>query len=485
MHVVQSSRHIVSGINISLDLMYIKYLLLLLCCSAFYLQTMSQDIIQLSLFADDYSVPVDIVHAGDNRLFVVGKRGIIKIIDTTGQKMNTPFIDIASRVGSSASERGLLGMCFHPDFSSNGYFFVNYTRKGDGSTVIARYSLDSTDQNIGDPDSEKILLVVNQPYENHNAGDLEFGPDGYLYIGLGDGGNANDPQNRAQNPMELLGKMLRIDVDNGDPYAIPADNPFADDDFTRDEIWALGLRNPWRYSFDRETGDLYIADVGQKDWEEVNFQESMSAGGQNYGWRCYEGDKEHITTDCGDASNYTFPAFGYGHEGFNCSGSITGGYVYRGTKNPDLIGQYIFTDYCTGKFRSWSPIDSTVKLALAGVARSYTTFGEDAGGELYVASQNGDIFRIEQTLVSSTRDRSVSSLSVYPVPAKSLIFFNQKSDIFTGSHEVMVFNQLGINVITDRIFMNEGLSISTLTPGVYWVRTIADGTLFIGKFIVE
>jgi glucose/arabinose dehydrogenase len=465
--------------------MYIKFLLLLLCCSAFYLQTMSQDIIQLALFAEDYSFPVDIVHTGDDRLFVVEKRGIVQIVDTTGQKFTSSFLDIRNRVSSSASERGLLGMCFHPDFSNNGFFYLNYTRTSDGSTVIARYSVDSTDENAGDPNSEKVLLVVSQPYENHNAGDLEFGPDGYLYIGLGDGGNANDPQNRAQNPQALLGKMLRIDVDNGDPYAIPADNPFADDDFTLDEIWALGLRNPWRYSFDRETGDLYIADVGQKDWEEVNVQESMSSGGQNYGWRCYEGNAEHITSNCGNDTTFTFPVYAYGHEGFNCSGSITGGYVYRGVLNPDLYGYYIFTDFCTGKFRSWSTLDSTAKVIFRGEDLSYTTFGEDAAGELYVASLNGDIFKIEQTSTATKPALVPYKLTLYPVPAKNRIFFDQNLLLSNEQLDVSVSNTLGINVLTKNINMRNGLDISSLAAGLHVVSIIDDEKHFVGKFIVE
>jgi len=465
--------------------MYIRILLLSLCCSAFYMQTMSQDIIRLVLIADDYSLPVDIVHTGDNRLFVVEKHGIVQIVDTTGQKAGSPFLDIRSRVSNDANEQGLLGMCFHPDYFNNGYFFLNYTRKSDGSTVIARYSVDSTDENKGDFNSEKVLLVVSQPFTNHNAGDLEFGPDGYLYIGFGDGGSGNDPQNRAQNPMEMLGKMLRIDVDNGDPYAIPPDNPYANDDFTLDEIWALGLRNPWRYSFDRETGDLYIADVGQSDWEEVNVQKSMSPGGQNYGWRCFQGNAGHISTDCADESTFTFPAYAYPHEGFSCSGSITGGYMYRGSMNPNLYGKYIFTDYCTGKFRSWTPEDSIVQIILEGEEQSFTTFGEDAVGELYAAAQTGEIYKIEQTSTSTKTIPLSDNLKIYPVPSNSRIFFTSQSFSSDENVEVSALNILGINILNKFIDPTIGLDVSSLSPGVYCLRVSAKGAQYVGKFIVK
>ncbi|MCB0551885.1 MAG: PQQ-dependent sugar dehydrogenase, partial [Phaeodactylibacter sp.] len=220
----------------------------------------AQPSLQLEVFASGFSLPVDIAHAGDGRLFIVEKAGRIRIIDSDGSILPQPFLDIDARVNSLASERGLLGLAFHPDYTDNGYFFVNYTNNS-GDTRISRFSVSAGNANQADPNSERILLEVDQPFNNHNAGDLNFGPDGYLYIGLGDGGSADDPGNRAQNRQNLLGKMLRIDVDNGDPYSIPEDNPFAFDDFTLDEIWAIGLRNPWRFSFDRLTGALWIADV--------------------------------------------------------------------------------------------------------------------------------------------------------------------------------------------------------------------------------
>ena len=249
----------------------------------------AQTKIALNVYAGGFTRPVDIVNAGDSRLFIVEQRGIIKIIDGNGQVLSTPFLDIDARVGSQGNEQGLLGLAFHPDYANNGFFYVNYTNNS-GDTRIARFKVSADNPNVADPNSEKLLLPVDQPYSNHNAGDLTFGPDGYLYFGLGDGGSGGDPQNNGQTATAYLGKMLRIDVDNGDPYAIPPTNPFKDTDFYLDEIWATGLRNPWRFSFDRLTGDLWIGDVGQDAWEEIDFQPASSTGGENYGWRCYEGN---------------------------------------------------------------------------------------------------------------------------------------------------------------------------------------------------
>lgn len=356
----------------------------------------AQPSLQLEVFASGFSLPVDIAHAGDGRLFIVEKAGRIRIIDSDGSILPQPFLDIDARVNSLASERGLLGLAFHPDYTDNGYFFVNYTNNS-GDTRISRFSVSAGNANQADPNSERILLEVDQPFNNHNAGDLNFGPDGYLYIGLGDGGSADDPGNRAQNRQNLLGKMLRIDVDNGDPYSIPEDNPFAFDDFTLDEIWAIGLRNPWRFSFDRLTGALWIADVGQNRWEEVNYQPPGSPGGQNYGWRCYEGSAAFNLSGCQSSGEYTFPVQTYSNS--NSVGcSITGGYVYRGVQYPDMYGYYIYTDYCSGRFWSIAP-DGQGGWRNAELANldntEFVSFGEDNQGELYVAAiSDGIIYKL-------------------------------------------------------------------------------------------
>jgi len=369
---------------------------ILFVCLLFACPLFAQPNLQLETFATGFSQPVDIAHAGDDRLFIVEKGGLIRIIDGNGAVLPQAFLDIDARVNSQASERGLLGLAFHPNYADNGYFYVNYTNSS-GNTRISRFSARADDPNQADPSSELILLEVNQPFANHNGGDLNFGPDGYLYFGLGDGGSANDPGDRAQNRLNLLGKMLRIDVDNGNPYSIPEDNPFAYDDFTLDEVWALGLRNPWRFSFDHLTGALWIADVGQNRWEEVNYQAPGSPGGQNYGWRCYEGQVPFNLAGCGPAGEYTFPVQVYANNS-SVGCSITGGYVYRGADYPDMYGYYIYTDYCSGRFWSLAPDGQGgwANAELANLANTqFVAFGEDKRGELYVAAiQQGAIYRL-------------------------------------------------------------------------------------------
>ncbi len=290
----------------------------------------AQDIM-LEQVGSGFSIPVDIKHApDDDRLYIVEKGGKIRIMDLAGNVLPIPFLDIDPIVNSGANERGLLGLAFHPDYVSNGHFFVNYTGN-DGDTRISRFTRMAFDPNMADANSELVLLVVDQPFSNHNAGDLAFGPDGYLYVGMGDGGSGGDPGNRSQNPKELFGKMLRLDVDGAIPYGIPADNPFAQSADTFPEIWALGLSNPWRISFDRMTGDLWIGDVGQDKWEEVDMEPAGSPGGLNYGWRCYEGFAPYNTNGCGPANSYVPPIQVYANT--NAVGcSITGGYVYRGSE---------------------------------------------------------------------------------------------------------------------------------------------------------
>lgn len=345
-----------------------------------------------------------------NRIFVIEKEGRIRVIEN-GSLLGTPFLDINALVGggnSNNDERGLLGLAFHPDFLTNGLFYVNYTNNG-SDTTVARYSVDgdpATD-NTADAGSASILLTVNQPFTNHNGGWMAFGPDdGYLYISLGDGGSGNDPFNNSQNINTLLGKMLRIDVDSGSPYAIPGDNPFvgvAGDD----EIWAYGLRNAWRNSFDTETGELYIADVGQFNIEEVNVQPGSSTGGENYGWRCMEGNSctGNGGCTCFDAA-LTDPVHTYTHA-FGCS--ITGGEVYRGCEIPDLQGTYFFADFCSARIWSFRYTggsvtefqERTAELAPGGglSINNITSFGRDAYGEVYICDQgtlsnNGEIFKI-------------------------------------------------------------------------------------------
>ena len=337
--------------------------------------------------------PVHITHAGDGsgRLFVVEKRGRILVL-RDGVTLPAPFLDISPLVNSSGSEQGLLSVAFHPRYVENGRFFVGYTARG-GDQVVASYQA-SSDPNVADPASAKELLRMEDPAPNHNGGLGLFGPDGYLWIGTGDGGGAGDRYRNGQNRQTLLGKMLRIDVDNGDPYAIPPDNPFVGAADTRPEIWAIGLRNPWRYSFDRATGDFYIADVGQNAWEEINLQRAGSRGGQNYGWPHMEARHCYPAGSRCDATAFEQPVAEYGSD-LGCT--VIGGHVYRGSGFPQLAGLYLFADFCSGRF--WSLDEPSAgdwrMLELTRSPLRITSFGEDESGELYVTSfHDNRVYRI-------------------------------------------------------------------------------------------
>lgn len=386
--------------------------------------------IELVPLAEGFTRPVAISNAGDSRLFIVEQAGRIHIIDSTGNRISKPFLDITGQVTSDGNEQGLLGLAFHPEYATNGLFFVNYTGPG-GATVISRFMVQETNPDLADPASESIILGIPQPFQNHNGGDIKFGPDGYLYIGTGDGGSGGDPGNRAQDPSSLLGKMLRIDIDGGDPYVIPENNPFVDDTTTRDEIWALGLRNPWRFSFDRTTGDLWIGDVGQNEIEEIHFQPSTSMGGENYGWRCYEGNSIYNSAGCLGFDHYVFPVYQYLHDALGgCS--VTGGYVYRGSEYPTLAGQYIFSDYCTD--RIWSLEDSSGTWILSGTVRfpgnGFSTFGEDRNGTLYVAGlSSGVVYRITSSgPLSNWSPGQMQKSRVYPNPVKESLWVESLHD---------------------------------------------------------
>jgi len=343
------------------------------------------------------SSPVGVYAApGDtSRLFVVEKTGTIRIL-RSGNLHPRPFLDVSSRV-SGGSEQGLLGLAFHPSYATNGKFYVNYTDQS-GDTRVVEFLVSSN------PDSasanEREILFVDQPYSNHNGGHLTFGPDGKLFIGLGDGGSGGDPQGNGQNLGTLLGKMLRIDVDAGAPYSVPADNPFVNRPGARGEIWSYGLRNPWRYSFDAETGDLWIADVGQDVWEEVH-HEPAGQGGRNYGWNRMEGGHCYPAGSSCSQAGLVLPVAEYDHRA-GCS--ITGGFVYRGTALPELRGTYFYGDYCTGLVRSArllnggavEPRDWTraLRTRSGGAMEGLSSFGVDARGELYLVLLGGEIYRL-------------------------------------------------------------------------------------------
>ncbi|MCB8944287.1 MAG: tandem-95 repeat protein [Ardenticatenaceae bacterium] len=430
--------------------------------------------LSLSSHATGLSSPVSIANAdaGYGRLFVVEQVGRIKIVEPNGTVRSTPFLDIIGRVDSSSSEEGLLGLAFHPQYYDNGYFYVNYTNTTGGirRTRISRFSV-TADPTLADPNSEDILLTIVQPSSNHNAGDIHFGSDGYLYIPLGDGGGSGDTSNNAQTLSLALGKILRIDVDNpagvtppecndvggSNNFTIPADNPFVGADGVCDLIWAIGLRNPWRSSFDRLTGDFFWGDVGQGSWEEVDHQSAASTGGENYGWRCYEGDHPFNTNGCGPISQYTFPIFEF-ESSTNCS--VIGGYVYRGTQYPAMASHYLVTDYCSGNF--WDMVVDNTGLFTPTMHTNLTTFGyvsfgEAADCELYLSNiNNGTIYHIQETTLQVPRTASTALCNNRPVAAD-----DDGYELMQGG--VLVVNAPGV-LGNDGDLDGDGLTAVAITP---------------------
>ncbi len=425
--------------------------------------------ISFSSHAAGFSSPIDIAHAGDDRLFVVERSGRIKIITANGNVLPTPFLDIDGRVHNAGnqSEQGLLGLAFHPNFSSNGYFYVHYIANDDDS-IISRFSVNSNNPNQSNANTEFQIMEIEQPYVNHNGGSLKFGPDGYLYIGLGDGGSANDPENRAQNRQTLLGKMLRIDVDNGNPYSVPNSNPFINNGNTLNEIWAIGLRNPWKFSFDRRTGDLWIGDVGQGNWEEIDFQSALSTGGENYGWKCYEGNNPFNTNGCN--GTYIPPITEYNHEGFtHCS--VTGGYVYRGPIGglADL-GVYFYADYCSGRlWGTWFDENFQINTEVFGSYPTYniSSFGEDNMGNLYVAGlSTGRIYKMDVSCKTG-QQCPIGIMVVEKTDASCYGYFD-------GSATIEILDEIS-PITIEWSDGQEGTTISGLGAFTYTV-TVTDGS---------
>jgi len=383
---------------------YIPLILAILVSST---SLFAQPTLELTSYATGFAEPVDITNANDgtNRLFIVEKTGTIRIFDQdTGTVLPNDYLDIDALV-SSSGERGLLGLAFAPDFAVSGYFFVNYINNI-GDVVIARYQQTAASPNDVDESTGEIFLTFDRPRANHNAGDIEFGSDGYLWIPTGDSGSGNAPDNLSQDSLALQGKILRIDVDVASPpYLIPADNPFIGDPLVADEVWGIGLRNPFRISFDGD--DLWIADVGQNAREEVDFiQDAANNGGLNFGWRCFEGTLQNANVDqsiCLPASSYTEPVFEYGHNNATGGFSITGGHVYRGTQFPDLIGLYVVADYVSSNFWVLTPqadgsVTSDLQQPLSGL--NISTFGRDEVGELYAGDlSSGTIYQVRSSTV--------------------------------------------------------------------------------------
>jgi len=435
----------------------VNYLTLIFIC---YNSSFSQSVL-LESFGPSFNSPVEIKNAGDERLFVVEKSGKIKILNQNGSVNSTPFLDIEDRVSTNANERGLLGLAFHPNYPENPFFFVNYTNNS-GATTISKFSV-SANQDIAN-DSETILLEINQPYANHNGGCINFGPDGNLYIGMGDGGSGGDPQNYSQNTESLLGKMLRINVNSG-AYSIPENNPYGD------EIWSVGLRNPWKFSFDSLNGDLWIADVGQNEFEEINMVQNNPAN-INYGWRCYEGNEPYNLSGCPD-EGLTFPVSTYSHYSsgdFKCS--ITGGYVYRGNQISGLNGVYFFADYCSGEIGLLSKNENDewdMSLAFPNINGSWVSFGEDINGELYIASINGGIYKIIDAALSNNEIDS-NTLNYFPNPFQDYIQINSDRPI-----NIELYDLSGRKLREFKNYNQEILDLGFLNKGTYIIKV--DGYL--------
>lgn len=465
-----------------------KYLNTFLFCLTI-LMAHSQTI-DIEIYATGFNQPLGMANAGDGRLFVLEKPGLIQIIDENGNRNSTPFLNIDPLVINGGGETGLLGLAFHPDYDTNGYFYVNYSNNN-GDNVISRFSRSESDPDIADPSSELQLLTISQPYTNHNGGNMAFGPDGYLYIASGDGGSGGDPGDRAQSLTTLLGKMLRIDVDNtsdGNNYAIPSSNPFFGSSTEMQEIWAYGLRNPWRFSFDRLTNDLWIADVGQSTNEEINMVASTEAG-VNYGWRCYEGNSNYNQSgNCPPQNTMTFPIAQYTHNNsgiYKCS--ITGGYRYRGTQQTSFEGLYFFADFCSNEIGFLSPSGEDWELTFSGPFNNngWTSFGEDVNGELFIIGiESGNVYRIIDPTLGIDENETFN-VSLYPNPTKNELTV-KSSNPLSKIQTISIYDLQGQLIQTVSISDSsiETIQISNLSSGMYLANiTDSNGISTMKKFV--
>ena len=430
------------------------------------------DLVPVATGLDDI---VDIVHAGDDRIFCVLQPGTIRIVQN-GTLLPDTFLNITAQVNDNGWEQGLLGMAFDPEYSQNGFFYVHYTAfGGSGVTTISRFQVSATDPDMADPQSEQVLFTYQQPAGNHNGGDVEFGPDGYLYISLGDGGGAGDSQNNAQTLSNPLGALLRIDVSDPDTtYTIPPENPFANAaGDTLPEIFAYGLRNPWRIGFDAVTGDLWIGDVGQVSWEEVDLWPVGDAynSGPNFGWRCREGFDAYNMTLCGPLELYLDPLIAHPNTPW-CS--IVGGRVYRGSAFPALYGRYIYTDHCEEQVRSLHPDGEggwVSELLSSDHQSGLTCIGEDSSLELYAGNKNnGTLYRIEDALhVSITDPDQKENFRVYPVPADDDLVIVRRSD--QGAATASLYDQAGRRVAQVSFNATQArMDVGHLANGMYVMR---------------
>ncbi|PVW16517.1 PQQ-dependent sugar dehydrogenase [Marixanthomonas spongiae] len=436
--------------------------------------------IDINLVKEGFNNPVNLQNAGDDRLFVVEQNGVIKILNADGTVNATPFLDISTQV-SCCNERGLLGLAFHPDYATNGYFFVNYTNTN-GNTQVSRFSVSGSNANVADPNSELAIIGYNQPNGNHNGGCLAFGPDGYLYIASGDGGGSGDTDNNAQNLLKLLGKILRIDIDNtsgGNNYAIPPGNPFIGNPDALDEIWAYGVRNPWKFSFDFTEGTIWIADVGQNQIEEVNKQPATAAG-LNYGWRCYEGSDPFNTNNCPPQGDLVFPVAEYNH---SVGSSVTGGYVYRGSEFPNLQGIYVFADFISGFLATVDENNNYVNYGDFG--GNWSSFGEGVDKTLYAVNYSGSIYKVIDTDLGVSENENAISVKLYPNPANGEITVSlSKGNI----HSVEIFDTKG-SLLVKKEGLNGSetkITTSSFKSGIYFIK-ITDSSRSIQnkRFIIK
>lgn len=449
---------------------------LLLCFSTvIYAQNIS-----LVPFASGFSQPIDIQSAGDDRLFIVEQAGRIKVLNADGTTNATNFLDISGQI-SSGGERGLLGLAFHPEYATNGFFFVNYSLPN-GDNRIARFTV-SGDPDVADDTTELPILTIPQPFSNHNGGAIAFDPEGFLVISSGDGGSGGDPQNNSQNTENLLGKLLRIDIDNTVPgganYTIPSSNPFFGDPSKSEEIWAYGLRNAWKFSFDSQTDEVWIADVGQNSREEINKMPGNEAG-VNYGWRCYEGNNPFNTTGCPDPSELTFPVVEYPH---SQGRSITGGYVYRGGFYANMEGLYFFADFVSG---IWGYVDEANEITIIDdTSQNWSTFGQDNNKDLYIASYAGAILKIEGEPLIGIEENTKNIIGLYPNPAKNNITINANNSVLKS---VNIYNISGSLVLETSVNNTSKTQVntSTLPQGFYLVKiSTIRGQEVIKKLIIK
>lgn len=453
--------------------MKIFYLLLLSLIS---LNSTGQDI-SIQNFSNTFYFPVAVAHAGDARLFVVEKSGVIKIVQGNGELNEVPFLQLDPSLISTDVERGLFCIAFHPDFENNGYFYINYSRAEDGALVIARYSV-SDDPDVADDGSGMVLMTIPHPSSIHYGGTMKFGPDGFLYISTGDGGDFGDPLNLAQNKNEYFGKILRLDVDNVISLAAPG-NPYIDLDGL-DEVWASGLRNPWKFSFDKQTGDMWIGDVGQNQFEEINKVSQPLVSGLNFGWRCYEGNTVFSDLDCISPDNLEQPFAVYSHD-FGCA--IIGGYVYRGTAMPSFIGKYLFIEFCAGKV---GIVDAQGEITWSQTLpqEAYlTTVGEDINGELYVTG-DGVLYKLIEVELGTKNFRD-AGLRLYPNPASTEVSISAKNPL---NGTIRLSDMMGKTVMSTTIFMTDTstFNVSGLSAGIYMLSIeTAAGEIYSTKLAVK